>query len=355
MKVRFLDQLGNKIEIGGEIDKNFTIAQGKTISFAEGTTFQGKTIKSVQELYNKDAMSMKIGQSTQGNLVLVSVPIFKNQEEYASTSIVNLEEEEDELQELESEELEDELPEIESEEDELPEIEPELEEDEFNKGLENIFNRYEDLKTKVSQLESNNAMLEGLIAKAKQGLPELFLVKLEPTESDSDSEAESESDSEDTDKFDKGLELIYNQYNTLEEGFTRLQEKNNTLKNELEKINIIIAQRDLQEDTDSGDEAEEEEDLQSLSEQYKYLQEEIFKLKAENTNLTALLSLQRAKDEPSEAEASFDPSQLTPLIITNSSDFILMDDISEDSLYEDIPDLRISTSSTPVDPIHTTH
>ena len=40
MKVRFLDRSGKKIEISGEIDKNFTIAQGQRITFAEGTKFQ---------------------------------------------------------------------------------------------------------------------------------------------------------------------------------------------------------------------------------------------------------------------------------------------------------------------------
>ena len=81
MKLRFLDQIGSKIEIGGEIDKNFTVAQGKTISFAEGATFQGKAIKPGQELYNKDSMSMTIALSIKGNLVLTPSSIFTDKED----------------------------------------------------------------------------------------------------------------------------------------------------------------------------------------------------------------------------------------------------------------------------------
>jgi hypothetical protein len=73
MKVRFLDGSGKKIEIGGEIDKNFTIAQGQRITFAEGATFQSKAITPEQELYNQDPMSMTIGLSIKQNLVLMPV------------------------------------------------------------------------------------------------------------------------------------------------------------------------------------------------------------------------------------------------------------------------------------------
>jgi len=76
MKVRFLDRSGKKIEISGEIDKNFTIAQGQRITFAEGTKFQSKTIKPDQVLYNQDPMSMTIGLSIKQNLVLMPVRFF---------------------------------------------------------------------------------------------------------------------------------------------------------------------------------------------------------------------------------------------------------------------------------------
>jgi hypothetical protein len=52
MKVRFLDGSGKKIEISGEIDKNFTIAQGQRITFAEGTKL---VLSHLLELFSKSA------------------------------------------------------------------------------------------------------------------------------------------------------------------------------------------------------------------------------------------------------------------------------------------------------------
>lgn len=76
MKVRFLDELEESIGIGGDIDKNFTIAHGQIISFTKGTTFQSKAIKPEQVLYNQDSMSMTIGLSTKQNLVFMPVRTF---------------------------------------------------------------------------------------------------------------------------------------------------------------------------------------------------------------------------------------------------------------------------------------
>ena len=39
MKIRYLDTTGNRLELSGEIDKNYVIVSGKKVTFAEGTKF----------------------------------------------------------------------------------------------------------------------------------------------------------------------------------------------------------------------------------------------------------------------------------------------------------------------------
>jgi len=71
MKIRYLDSTGNRLELSGEIDKNYLIAPGKKVTFAEGTKFQEKLIATNQSLYNNEYIPKTIGMTVSGKLGLV--------------------------------------------------------------------------------------------------------------------------------------------------------------------------------------------------------------------------------------------------------------------------------------------
>ena len=133
MKVLFLDQARNELQLSGEIEKDFTIAQGKLITFGEGSTFQGKLITSGTKLYNESSMSMTIGRSISGSLVLMPTsPIILEVGEYELEGLLEESEYEEEFRE----------------------------EDDFYIDLEEMLYQYLLTKQAVSNLEHDNAKLE---------------------------------------------------------------------------------------------------------------------------------------------------------------------------------------------------
>ena len=73
MKKRNLDgTIGNKIEISGDIERDFIIRVGVTVTFAEGVTFKGQSIKMGQSLYNDDYIPKQFSISASGTLSLIS-------------------------------------------------------------------------------------------------------------------------------------------------------------------------------------------------------------------------------------------------------------------------------------------
>ena len=77
MKIRYLDNTGNRIELSGEIDKNYVIAPGKKVTFAVGSKFQGKPITTNQGLYNNEYIPKTIGMSISGKLALQLIASFR--------------------------------------------------------------------------------------------------------------------------------------------------------------------------------------------------------------------------------------------------------------------------------------
>ena len=70
MKSKNLDKAGNKIELGGEIDPNYVIRPGVTITFAEGATFQGERIK-LETFYNNEYVPKKFEIASLGELTMI--------------------------------------------------------------------------------------------------------------------------------------------------------------------------------------------------------------------------------------------------------------------------------------------
>ena len=71
MKSRYLDETRNKIELSGEINENFVINNGVTITFAEGSTFKGITIKAGTEFYNNSYIPQMFQLISSGTLKMI--------------------------------------------------------------------------------------------------------------------------------------------------------------------------------------------------------------------------------------------------------------------------------------------
>lgn len=129
MKIRYLDSTGNRLELSGEIDKNYVIAPGKKVTFAEGTKFQGKLIATNQSLYNNEYIPKTIGMTVSGKLGLVVT-------------------------------------------DPPPLLEPDTDEDsdldEFDYGLERLDDQYRKIQNKLSVLQKENIQLKACIEQARK-------------------------------------------------------------------------------------------------------------------------------------------------------------------------------------------
>ena len=133
MKIRYLDNTGNRIELSGEIDKNYVIAPGKKVTFAEGSKFQGKPITTNQGLYNNEYIPKTIGMSISGKLALVIAD---------PPSLIE------------------------------PDSAEESELDEFDYGLERLDDQYRKLQDILSSLQKENTQLKACIADARLKAPE---------------------------------------------------------------------------------------------------------------------------------------------------------------------------------------
>ena len=228
MKVRFLDEWGNKFEISGEIDSSFTIGQGKTVTFAEGATFQGKEIKPNQVLYNKNSTSMTIGLSVKENLVLVvAEPII-------------LKFEESELAEL---------GEMLSEESEAEEEREAESQDEFYTDLKQMLDQYYSTKKNVSVLENE-------LAKIQKKIPPIELLKIKAEEEEEDDLLTLELDEEDDIIFERSVNTVYLMYNNLESRRILLETRKEKLETLLEKTTTEASSEEEIEEIDDELEAE---------------------------------------------------------------------------------------------------
>lgn len=132
MKIRYLDTTGNRLELGGEIDKSYIIAPGKKVTFAEGAKFQGKLI-TTQSLYNNEYIPKTIGMSISGQLSLIVAD---------PPSLVE------------------------------PDSADESELDEFDYGLERLDDQYRKLQDRLSELQKENIQLKACIAEARKEIKE---------------------------------------------------------------------------------------------------------------------------------------------------------------------------------------
>ena len=283
MKVLFLDQARNELQLSGEIEKDFTIAQGKLITFGEGSTFQGKLITSGTKLYNESSMSMTIGLSISGSLVLMPTsPIILEVGEYELEGLLEESEYEEEFREK----------------------------DDFYVNLEEMLYQYLVTKQATSNLEYDNVELERALEEMQKAFPEIKLPKIR-TEIEIEEVSKSEFIEEDDTKFESSMGAAYGFYDNLDSRRILLEMRKEELENLLDQAEaeaaLIIEKEELEIGYESDDEegSEMEEDdvaLEGLQERYQALQKELAILIKENRDVGDIIE-QIKQDSPKKERA----------------------------------------------------